>query len=86
MAMAVLRLPEVLRRTGLCRTSIYNRVTAGEFPGGFSLGGSSRGWLESEGTNRSQRASQRVMTNAAPVGAVLVTGPGRGHALVRARL
>ena len=48
MAMAVLRLPEVMRRTGLRRSSIYNRIAAQEFPRGFSLGGSARGWLESE--------------------------------------
>ena len=44
----VLRLPEVMRRTSLRRSSIYNRIAAGEFPRGFSLGGSARGWLESE--------------------------------------
>jgi prophage regulatory protein len=45
---AVLRLPEVKRRTGLSRSSIYNRVAEGTFPRGFSLGGRARGWLESE--------------------------------------
>lgn len=48
MAMAVLRLPEVMRRTGLRRSSIYNRISSNEFPRAFSLGGSARGWLESE--------------------------------------
>jgi prophage regulatory protein len=48
MALAVLRLPEVMRRTGLRRSSIYNRIAANDFPRGFSLGGSARGWLESE--------------------------------------
>jgi prophage regulatory protein len=47
MAYAVLRLPEVKRRTGLSRSSIYNRIAKGEFPRGFSLGGRARGWLES---------------------------------------
>ncbi len=46
----VQRLPEVRRRTGLSRTSIYNRIKDGSFPQGFSLGGRSRGWLESEVT------------------------------------
>jgi prophage regulatory protein len=46
MANAVLRLPEVKRRTGLSRSSIYNRIAKGEFPAGFSLGGRARGWLE----------------------------------------
>src|SRR5687767_7914595 len=48
MADAVLRLPEVIRRTGLRRSSIYNRITAGSFPRPVSLGGRSVGWLESE--------------------------------------
>jgi prophage regulatory protein len=48
MANAVLRLPEVMRRTGLRRSSIYNRITVNEFPKSFSLGGAARGWLESE--------------------------------------
>jgi prophage regulatory protein len=44
----VLRLPEVKRRTGLSRSSIYNRIAQGTFPRGFSLGGRARGWLEAE--------------------------------------
>ena len=48
MANTVLRLPEVKRRTGLSRSSIYNRIANGEFPRGFSLGGRARGWLELE--------------------------------------
>jgi prophage regulatory protein len=48
MANTVLRLPEVKRRTGLSRSSIYNRIAAGDFPRGFSLGGRARGWLEQD--------------------------------------
>jgi prophage regulatory protein len=48
MANTVLRLPEVKRRTGLSRSSIYNRIAEGTFPRGFSLGGRARGWLESD--------------------------------------
>jgi prophage regulatory protein len=48
MANVVLRLPEVIRRVGLSKSSIYNRIAAGAFPSGFSLGPQSRGWLESE--------------------------------------
>ena len=44
----VLRLPQVIQKTGLCRSSIYTRIAAGEFPAGFSLGGRARGWLEAE--------------------------------------
>ena len=48
MSNTVLRLPEVKRRTGLSRSSIYNRIAVNSFPRGFSLGGRARGWLESE--------------------------------------
>jgi prophage regulatory protein len=48
MAHAVLRLPEVKRRTGLSRSSIYNKIAKGEFPSGFLLGPRARGWLESD--------------------------------------
>jgi prophage regulatory protein len=48
MADTVLRLPAVTRKTGLSRSAIYNRVADGSFPRSLSLGGRSRGWLESE--------------------------------------
>ena len=44
----ILRLPEVKRRTGLSRTTIYVRIKAGAFPKHISLGARSVGWLESE--------------------------------------
>lgn len=44
----VLRLPEVMKRTGLKRASIYERINEGTFPRNISLGGRSVGWLESE--------------------------------------
>jgi len=58
----VLRLPEVKRRTGLSRTSIYNRLASGDFPKPISLGGRSIGWLESEFTDwlQSKVDSSRV--------------------------
>jgi prophage regulatory protein len=40
----ILRLPEVLARVGLSRSSVYARVKAGEFPVQVSLGGKSVGW------------------------------------------
>jgi len=45
----VIRLGEVEYRTGLARSTIYRRITQGEFPKPIPLG-SSRvvGWLESE--------------------------------------
>jgi len=48
MANAVLRLPDVIKRTGLRRSALYLRIAANEFPRGFSLGGNAVGWLESE--------------------------------------
>jgi len=44
----ILRLPEVIKRTGLSRSSIYLRISNGEFPKTISLGDRAVGWLESE--------------------------------------
>ena len=43
-----LRLPEVLKRTGLSRSTIYVRLAAGCFPQPVSLGGRAVGWIEAE--------------------------------------
>ena len=43
-----LRLPEVLARTGLSRSTIYVRLDQGSFPRPVSLGGRAVGWIESE--------------------------------------
>ena len=43
-----LRLPEVQRRTGLSRSTIYVRLERGLFPRPVSLGGRAVGWIESE--------------------------------------
>lgn len=48
MAISMLRLPEVCSRTGLSRSSIYLRISKGEFPPPVSLGGRAVGWLEAE--------------------------------------
>ena len=44
----VLRLPEVIEKTGLGRTTLYNMSTAGKFPASISLGGKAMGWIEAE--------------------------------------
>lgn len=44
----ILRLPQVIKRTGLSRSSIYLRMTNDEFPESVSLGGRAVGWLESD--------------------------------------
>ncbi|PJD90097.1 MAG: AlpA family transcriptional regulator [Legionella sp.] len=45
----ILRLKQVENRTGLKRSTIYNRISLGTFPKQISLGGDRAiGWLESE--------------------------------------
>jgi prophage regulatory protein len=44
----VLRLPDVKRRTGLSRSSIYLRVSQGDFPRPIPLGERAVGWLAEE--------------------------------------
>ena len=44
----ILRLPAVLARTGLSRSTIYLRISKGMFPRPVSLGGRAVGWLENE--------------------------------------
>lgn len=48
MATAILRLPLVKARTGLSRSTIYQRVGAGTFPKPVNLGARAVGWLECE--------------------------------------
>ena len=44
----ILRLPQVKIQTGLSRSAIYQRISDGNFPKQFDLGGRAVGWLESE--------------------------------------
>lgn len=44
----ILRLPNVMKRTGDSRSSIYLKIKEGSFPKPISLGTRSVGWLESE--------------------------------------
>ena len=44
----ILRLPDVMKRVGLCRASIYNHMADGSFPLSLSLGARAVGWLEHE--------------------------------------
>ena len=48
MAHQILRLPQVKSRTGLSRSTIYLKVSCGEFPPPVSLGARSVGWVEAE--------------------------------------
>ena len=48
MQQAILRLPVVKARTGLSRSTIYLRISEGNFPKPVSLGGRAVGWIEAE--------------------------------------
>lgn len=48
MTHVILRLPTVIKRTGLSRSSIYLRIVNGQFPKSISLGGRAVGWIEEE--------------------------------------
>lgn len=49
MVTKILRLPEVKASTGLSRSTIYLRISRGEFPPPISLGGGRAvGWVEAE--------------------------------------
>ncbi len=44
----ILRLPEVMARTGLSRSTIYRWRVAGRFPPAVVMGGRTLGWFESD--------------------------------------
>jgi prophage regulatory protein len=44
----ILRLKQVKARTGLARSTLYERIKAGGFPRQVSLGARAVGWLESD--------------------------------------
>lgn len=46
--LTILRRKQVEARTGLRRSTIYERIQAGTFPAPISLGARAVGWLESE--------------------------------------
>lgn len=48
MTHTILRLPGVKARTGLSRSTIYLRVSEGNFPRPVQLGGRAVGWVEAE--------------------------------------
>ena len=48
MTKRIIRLPEVIAKTGLARSTIYAFVQAGAFPKSIPLGSRSVGWLESD--------------------------------------
>ncbi len=48
MKATILRLPAVKARTGLSRSTIYLRISKGNFPAPISLGGRAVGWVEAD--------------------------------------
>ena len=48
MADMILRLPAVRSRTGLSRSTLYQRIADGSFPKPINLGERAVGWLASE--------------------------------------
>ena len=48
MAQTILRLPAVKARTGLSRSTIYLRISEGNFPRPIQLGVRAVGWIEAE--------------------------------------
>ena len=62
----ILRLPVVLDRTGLSRSTVYLRVTEGRFPRPVSLGARAVGWIRNRGRgmdcppDRGQPRNQRA--------------------------
>ena len=61
----VLRLPEVIRRTGRSRSSLYADVKANHFPKPFKLGVNARaiGWSEAAIDRWIEEQVQRSATN-----------------------
>ena len=69
----ILRLPNVLDRTGLSRSTVYLRVTEGRFPKPVSLGARAVGWIETEVEEwiaRQIEASREVRSQRAGVNPV----------------
>ena len=48
MSHTILRLPEVIKRTGYSRSTIYLKTSKGIFPKPIGLGDRAVGWLEAE--------------------------------------
>jgi len=44
----ILRIPEVVKATGLPRSTLYWKIQRGEFPAPIKLGQRASGWLETE--------------------------------------
>lgn len=45
---SIIRLKQVLRKTGIGRSTLYHQIKSGEFPRPIKLGSRSVGWITSE--------------------------------------
>ena len=59
MQLNILRLPIIIQRTGISRSSIYAMMTKGEFPKPIKIGIRSVGWLENEIDNWIEENAKR---------------------------
>lgn len=46
--MRIMRLKEVVEKTGLAKSTIYNLISQGSFPKQIELGARSVGWIDNE--------------------------------------
>lgn len=46
--MRIMRLKEVVEKTGLAKSTIYNQISQGSFPKQIELGARSVGWVDNE--------------------------------------
>jgi prophage regulatory protein len=68
MAYKILRLPAVKTLTGLSRSTVYHKISIGDFPKAISLGSRAVGWLESDveaWIEKQIAASRRMQEQAA---------------------
>lgn len=66
--MTILRTPDVIRATGLSRTTLWRLERLGDFPPRVRLGANSIGWVESE-VQAWIETRPRGMTGAGPIAA-----------------
>ena len=46
--MRIMRLKEVIEKTGLAKSTVYNLISQGKFPKQIDLGARSVGWVDTE--------------------------------------
>lgn len=80
----VLRVSEVVKRTGLCKSTVYARIRAGDFPKPVPLGkGRAVGFLEHEVDQWFAHIQLQQEDEAAAAHAVLAIARARGRSYLR---